>query len=92
MKDKEGAIQIAWKEITNIIRRHFIKLFGTEEAVDKDAINKILEAQTTKISLESRELLDKDITLEELHYVGGQLAKEKVSGRNGIPVEFYLIL
>lgn len=37
-------------------------------------------------------LLNKEISLEELHYVADQLAREKVPGRDGVPIEFYLQL
>lgn len=53
-------------------------------------INKVLDAHTAIIFKGSREALERDITLEELHYAIEQLAKDKVLGRDEILAKFYL--
>lgn len=38
LKDEMGTIQTAWKEITDIARRHFIALVGTKGIANEDDI------------------------------------------------------
>lgn len=63
-----------------------------EDVLNEEDIQEVLEAQTTRISDVEREAMEKEITLEELHCVAEQLSRNKMPGRDGLPVEFYLPL
>lgn len=55
-------------------------------------MEEVFAAQSEQISLEESEALEQDILLEELHEAAKLLAKNKVPGRDGVPVEFFLTL
>lgn len=90
--DEEGNIQTAWEELVGTTRRHFQNLFGTEDSLSEEDIQQVLEAHTTRILEAEMEAMDKGITLEELHYATQQLSQNKMPGREGLPIEFYLPL
>lgn len=58
----------------------------------EEALERVLEVQTSKILEDATKALDALIKLEELGDATTKLAKGKVPGRDGIPVEFYLVV
>lgn len=52
----------------------------------------MLQAQTNKNSEEAWQQMEEKITLEELHVAAIALAKNKVPGKDGVLMEFYLLL
>lgn len=69
-----------------------MRLFGVDTFAFEEAMEEVLATQTEHISGKDYTTLEKDITLEELHEVAKQLAKNKVLGQDGIPMEFFLVL
>lgn len=67
-----------------------MNLFGNAPAISEEAIQEVLMACQLQIPKESRRALDKPITLEELGRAVDQMPRNKVPGRDGIPVEFYV--
>lgn len=92
MNDEEEFVQTTWREISEIARRHFVRFFGIDTPTSEEAMEEVFAAQTEQILERDCEALEKDITLEELHEATKQLAKNKVPSRDGIPVEFFLVL
>lgn len=90
LKDDAGDVKTTWEDIIQIARRHFVNLVGTTTEPTEEDLQRVLEAQTDKISEEAAQIMEKPITLEELHYAASRLAKNKVPGRDRIPMEFYL--
>lgn len=78
--------------ILDTTRRHFVRLFRTETPGCEEAMEEVFATQIERISVKDCEALKMDITLEELHEAAKQLAKNKVPGCDGIPMEFLLVL
>lgn len=90
MKNSDGDIRKDWQELADIARQHFTNLVGVPTEGDEGAMEEVLRDQQGRISEASKEALEAPITLEELHRATINLLKNKVSGKDGIPVEFYL--
>lgn len=58
--------------------------------MSKSAMEEVLQAQSVRISEEASKKMEEDISLGELHLAAKALAKNKVPGKNGVHVEFYL--
>lgn len=83
-------IQTSWEKIVGIVEHHFTKLFGKRKEISEEALERVLRSQTARILEAARETLEAPITLEELHLVTKNLAKNKVPGMDSVPIEFYL--
>lgn len=75
-----------------VVRDHFVALLGTSLTLSETTLEEMLEQQSTKIVEADKEALEAPITLEQMCVVAHAMAKNKVSGRDGIPIEFYLAL
>lgn len=73
-----------------IAREHFVNLLGTAPTLSDEALEEVLAQQTKKIPLEDRNALEAPISLEEMHVATLAMARNKVSSKDGIPIEFYL--
>lgn len=73
-------------------RCHFTWLIGTDSSLSEVALQQVLDAQTQGIPEVAAEVLEPPIKLEELHKATTCLRKNKVPWRDGISVEFFLIL
>lgn len=88
--DEQGTVQTSWEEIAWIVEGHFTKLFGERKEVSEEALERVLQSQTARIPQAAKEMLEAPITLEELYLAAKNLAKKKVPGIDGVPIEFYL--
>lgn len=92
MRDQDGNIRNTWEGIGDMMRSHFVSLLGTEVLPDEDALHEVLEAQTNIIPPDDAAAMEQPISLEELHVAAKALAKQKVLGKDGLPMEFFLAL
>lgn len=90
MRDEHGVLQTSWEGIANVMRNHYMDLLDKEVPLDEVALEKVLQAQVKTIPKEAQEAMEQPVTLEELFVVATQLNKQKVPGRDGLPIEFSL--
>lgn len=69
-----------------------MNLLGTFSSMLEEALEHVLNAQTTKISKADRLALEACITLEELEAATLSMARNKVLGKDGILIEFFTTL
>lgn len=89
LKDEMGEVQTEWEDIIEVAQRHFTRLIGATALLSEEALERVLKAQTTRISAEVATALDAPIKLEELIAAMARLAKGKMHDRDSIPMEFY---
>lgn len=58
--------------------------------MSKDALQEVLHACSQQIPEELRMAMDVPISLHELQEATKQLAKNKMPGKDGVPMEFFL--
>lgn len=90
LRAENGTIKSQWDKIANLARQHFVRLVGTPSEISKAALEEVLEAQIVCISEEASDSMEKKITLEELFHAASMMEKNKISGKDGLPIEFFL--
>lgn len=90
LRGTDGSIKTEWGDLVGIAREHFVNLLGTAPTLSDEALEEVLAQQTKKIPLEDRNALEAPISLEEMHVATLAMARNKVSSKDGIPIEFYL--
>lgn len=73
-------------------KKHFVNLLGTSSVLSQTALDRLLDKQTTKISVKAQQIMEEPISLAELHLAAQQLARNKVPNKDGLPIEFFLAL
>lgn len=89
---EDGIIYTGWEDLERITLQHFSKLFGVDHAVSEEAMLAALEPLTEQITQAERLAMEAPLTLDELHQAAKLMARRKVPGPDGIPIEFYLAL
>lgn len=89
LRNEVGVLVPRWHGVSIIARNHFMNLFGNAPNIFEEAMEEVLGACQQQILEESRQALEKPITLEELGRVVDQMPRNKVTGRDGVPIEFY---
>uniref|UniRef100_A0A803TCP9 Reverse transcriptase domain-containing protein n=1 Tax=Anolis carolinensis TaxID=28377 RepID=A0A803TCP9_ANOCA len=89
---KDGKVHVSDDEILVAFREFYTNLYKKEE-IDPDKISQYLgELRLSKITDQQRELLNKEITLEEIKNALKVIKPNKAPGSDGFPVSFYKAL
>ena len=90
LKDDDGNIQTNPKDILDVTHKFYKDLYDKENSkVDMTVQDKLVNQIDKKLSDESRDSLEAELTLKELETALKKSSKNKTPGSDGIPVEFY---
>lgn len=100
--EKSNAKDKAWSSILNkdgnIVKGNenimqtqvdFYKELYTSEGICKDKADKFLNSLNCKLEQDNKDMLDKDLSLSEMHSAISKMNNNKSPGPDGIIVEFY---
>lgn len=88
--DEHDNLQTDWEDIAATANSFFTNILASSQAKDTDAVDWVMRAQVEAITTDERDSLEAPLTQQELHDAAKALAKNKVPGPDGIPVEFFL--
>lgn len=67
-------------------------MFSLQGVVDEEQLEVLLEKMQIRVSNKDKWMLEKPISLAEIHEVASTMGKKKVHGPHGVPLEFILMV